>query len=139
MQTINIHLINVRDISLHILYLSWKSSDRWSLRPMKWVQWDRQGQRSIQSVKLYEQSGLILPETLGTLSTFKVTLIWERKWQREITTEMQAQLQICKFKEEEPIRIWPEWFLWTSKPAHVPNYIPLFPVRFPKCSALTFS
>ncbi len=100
-QTLNIYLINVRDISLYILYLSWTSSDMWSLRPVKWVQWDLQDQRSIQSVKLYKQRGLILPETLGTLRTFRVTLIWERKWQRKRTAEMQAQHHICKKKRTQ--------------------------------------
>ncbi len=59
--------MNVRDISLYILYLSWKSSDRWSLRPVKWVQWDLQDQRSIQAVKRYKQRGIILPGTLSIL------------------------------------------------------------------------
>lgn len=103
-----------------------------------WDQWNESSEtcraKEAYSVQLYEQSGLILQETLGTLRTFRVTLIWKRNWQRKITAEMQAQHQICKFKKEEPIWNWPAWFLWMSKPTHVPNYIPLFP-----CSALTFS
>lgn len=71
------------------------------LRPTKWVQWDFQGQRRIQSVKLYEQKALIMPKTVGTLNTNLQSGWYERKSDMERTTERRNMRSVYSRKRNQ--------------------------------------